>query len=96
MSLQTFPCPNGEICYAEECTQARQCMHIGKAQHSEQLGYGTEPEEDNRLADVMSIMEALKSARAVTHRERPENLDGPGVVVSPTAKARATKEKDVV
>lgn len=39
MSLQTFPCPNGEICYAEECTYAKQCMHLGETTHYEQLGY---------------------------------------------------------
>ncbi len=48
MSIQTFPCPNGEICYADECTQAKQCMHEGEATFYEQLGYPT-PEADDDL-----------------------------------------------
>lgn len=44
MSLQTFPCPNGEICYAEECAQARQCMHLDEATHrNESLAAGALP-----------------------------------------------------
>jgi hypothetical protein len=52
MSIQTFPCPNGEICYAEECTQAKQCMHLGEATHYEQLGY-PKPEEPEEESDSL-------------------------------------------
>ncbi len=29
--ILTFPCTNGETCYAAECSQARTCMHAEEA-----------------------------------------------------------------
>jgi len=31
MSIRIIECPNGETCYAEECTQAGACMHENEA-----------------------------------------------------------------
>ncbi len=62
MSIQTFPCPNGEICYANECTQAKQCNRGDWEDAAELRAHAEQLERNAEDADKVKAFNLLLTA----------------------------------